>query len=66
MTLFSKPIRDFVEKVTALAHSAADPSAYFPRNSSRFLCPSVLPYELDTPASFSFAAFNGRGLCGGP
>jgi hypothetical protein len=22
----------------------------------------VLPYELDTPASFSFAAFNGRGL----
>src|SRR6266481_5707145 len=23
----------------------------------------LLPYELDTPASFSFAAFNGRGLC---
>jgi hypothetical protein len=22
-----------------------------------------LPYELDTAASFSFAAFNGRGLC---
>jgi hypothetical protein len=28
VALFSKPIRDFVEKVTALAHSAADPSAY--------------------------------------
>ena len=28
LALFSKPIRDFVEKVTALADSAADPSAY--------------------------------------
>jgi hypothetical protein len=28
VALFSKPIRDFVEKVTALADSAADPSAY--------------------------------------
>jgi hypothetical protein len=50
-----------VEKVTALAHSAADPSAYATQLLAR-LCPSVLPYELDTPASFSFAAFNGRGL----
>jgi hypothetical protein len=57
----SKPIRDFVEKVTALAHSAADPSAYATQLLAR-LCPAVLPYELDTPASFSFAAFNGRGL----
>ena len=62
VALFSKPIRDFVEKVTALAHSAADPSAYATQLLAR-LCPSVLPYELDTPASFSFAAFNGRGLC---
>ena len=62
VALFSKPMRDFVEKVTALAHSAADPSAYATQLLAR-LCPSVLPYELDTPASFSFAAFNGRGLC---
>ena len=62
VALFSKPIRDFMEKVTALAHSAADPSAYATQLLAR-LCPSVLPYELDTPASFSFAAFNGRGLC---
>ena len=62
VALFSKPIRDFVEKVTALAHSAADPSAYATQLLAR-LCPGVLPYELDTPASFSFAAFNGRGLC---
>jgi hypothetical protein len=61
VALFSKPIRDFVEKVTALAHSAADPSAYATQLLTR-LCPAVLPYELDTPASFSFAAFNGRGL----
>ncbi len=60
--VLSKPIRDFVEKVRALAHSAADPSAYATQLLAR-LCPSVLPYELDTPASFSFAAFNGRGLC---
>ena len=61
MALFSKPMRDFVEKVTALAHSAADPSAYATQLLAR-LCPGVLPYELDTPASFSFAGFNGRGL----
>src|SRR6201981_1552620 len=61
VALFSKPIRDFVEKVTALAHSAADPSAYATQLLAR-LCPGVLPYELDTPAAFTFAAFNGRGL----
>lgn len=61
LALFSKPIRAFVEKVTALAHSAVDPSAYAMQVLPR-LCPSVLPYELDTPSSFSFAAFNGRGL----
>jgi hypothetical protein len=61
MALFSKPMGEFVEKVTALAHSAADPSAYATQLLAR-LCPAVLPYELDTPASFSFAAFNGRGL----
>ena len=61
VALFSKPIRDFVEKVTALADSAADPSAYATQLLAR-LCPGVLPYELDTPAAFTFAAFNGRSL----
>jgi hypothetical protein len=61
LALFSKPMCEFVEKVTALAHSAADPSAYATQLLAR-LCPGVLPYELDTPASFSFAAFNGRSL----
>ncbi|MGA8037799.1 MAG: DUF4331 family protein [Candidatus Acidiferrales bacterium] len=59
--LFSKQMRDFVEKVSALAHSAADPSAYATQLLPR-ICPGVLPYELDKPASFSFAAFNGRAL----
>jgi hypothetical protein len=59
--LFSEQMRDLVEKVTALAHSAAEPSTYAPQVLAR-LCPGVLPYELDTPASFSFAGFNGRGL----
>ena len=61
VALFSRPIRDFVEKVTALAGSAADPSAYATQLLGR-LCPGVLPYELDTPAAFTFAAFNGRAL----
>ena len=42
--------------------SGRDPSAYATQLLAR-IRPSVLPYELDTPASFSFAAFNGRGLC---
>ena len=62
VALFSKPMRDFVEKVTALAGSAADPTVYATQLLAR-LCPAVLPYELDTPSSFSFAGFNGRGLC---
>src|SRR5579862_9935946 len=62
VALFSKPMRDLDRKSTRLAHSAADPSAYAAQLLAR-LCPAVLPYELDTPASFTFAAFNGRGLC---
>ena len=61
VALFSKPMREFVEKVIGLAHSAVDPSAYTTQLLAR-LCPGILPYELDSPASFSFAAFNGRGL----
>ncbi|MFY9690072.1 MAG: DUF4331 family protein [Candidatus Acidiferrales bacterium] len=59
--LFAKPIADFVEKVTRLANSAADPSEYAKQLLAR-ICPTVLPYELDTPASFSFSGFNGRAL----
>ena len=61
IALFSKPIADFTEKVTRLANSAANPTAYAKQLLAR-ICPSVLPYELDTPACFSFSGFNGRAL----
>jgi len=59
--LFSKPIADFAEKVTRLANSTADPSEYAKQLLGR-ICPTVLPYELDTPACFGFSGFNGRAL----
>ena len=59
--LFSKPIANFAEKLTRLANSAADPSAYAKQLLAR-ICPTVLPYELDTPACFGFSGFNGRAL----
>jgi hypothetical protein len=46
---------------TRLADSAADPDDYARRLIER-LCPVALPYELDTPATFAVAGFNGRGL----
>jgi hypothetical protein len=61
VTLFSKPISDFTEKVTRLANSAANPSEYANQILAR-ICPTVLPYELDTPAYFNVAGFNGRAL----
>jgi hypothetical protein len=61
VTLFSKPITDFTEKVTRLANSAANPSEYANQILAR-ICPTVLPYELDTPAYFNVAGFNGRAL----
>ena len=59
--LFSQHMIDFTAKLTTLAHSAANPSDYAQRLIAR-ICPTVLPYELDTPATFNFASFNGRAL----
>jgi hypothetical protein len=61
VALFSKPMGDFAEKVFSLAGSASKPSEYAKRLVAR-ICPTVLPYELDTAACFGFAAFNGRAL----
>ena len=47
--------------LTRLAGSAADPQEYAKRLIER-LCPTTLPYELGTAASFDFAGINGRGL----
>src|SRR5260370_16788673 len=51
VALFSKPIREFVEKVPALAHSAAAPSPYPPPLLAR-PSPPLPPYQLTPPPSF--------------
>ena len=58
---FSGQIGGIAERLTGLAGSAPDPPAYALRLIAR-LCPTTLPYELDTAAAFDFAGFNGRGL----
>ncbi len=58
---FGPHIGQFAEKMTGLAGAAADPNEYAERLIAR-LCPTTLPYELDTAASFGFAGFNGRAL----
>ena len=58
---FSGQIGGIAENLTRLAGSASDPSDYAKRLIAR-LCPTTLPYELDTAAAFDFAGFNGRAL----
>ncbi|HEV2673017.1 MAG TPA: DUF4331 family protein [Aliidongia sp.] len=58
---FAPQIGQVAEKVTALASSASSPADYAKQLVAR-LCPTTLPYELDTAAAFDFAGFNGRGL----
>ena len=58
---FSAQIGKVAEQLSGLAGSAADPIAYAKRVVAR-LCPVVLPYDLDTAATFDFTGFNGRGL----
>lgn len=61
LSRLSGPIGGFVEQLTRLAGSAADPTNYAQRLLGR-LCPITLPYELDTVAAFDFSGFNGRSL----
>jgi Domain of unknown function (DUF4331) len=58
---FSGQIGAFVAKLTALAGSADDPNEYAQQLIAR-LCPTTLPYRLDTDAAFDFTGFNGRAL----
>ncbi len=58
---FAKSIADFAEKMTTYAGSTEDPSEYGKLIAAR-LCPDTLPYELETPAAFQVASFNGRAL----
>jgi len=58
---FSSVIAGFSEKMTTYARSAANPAEYGKQIAGR-LCPTTLPYELGTPASFQQDIFNGRAL----
>jgi Domain of unknown function (DUF4331) len=58
---FSSQISEVVEKVTKLARSAANPAEYAKELIAR-ICPTTLPYTIDSEAFFGLAGFNGRGL----
>lgn len=58
---FGTQIAEVANRITEIAGSAADPSAYAQRLVDR-LCPGVLPYQVGTDAGFDYAGFNGRAL----
>ena len=58
---FAAQIGEVAGKLTGLAGSAANPADYARQLVAR-LCPTTLPYELDTAAAFDVAGFNGRAL----
>jgi hypothetical protein len=58
---FIAQVGKVAERLTALAGSSASPAGYAKQLTAR-LFPTVLPYELGTPAAFDFAGFNGRTL----
>ncbi len=58
---FASQIGAAIQGVTTLAGTASDPAAYAEQVLARFGA-LTLPYELGTPAAFSFAQFNGRAL----
>jgi hypothetical protein len=58
---FAGQIGSVAEQLTRLAGSARNPADYA-KQLVRRLCPTVLPYTLDTDAAFDFTGFNGREL----
>jgi hypothetical protein len=58
---FSGQIGSVVEKVTRLAGSATNPADYAKELVAR-ICPTTLPYKIDSDAAFEVTGFNGRGL----
>ena len=61
IALFAPQIGLVAEKLSRLAATATNSNDYASQLTGR-LCPTTLPYELDTAAVFSFAGFNGRPL----
>jgi hypothetical protein len=56
-----EPIADLIAATVAASHTAADPAGYG-RTVARQLFPDVLSYVVGTPATYGFAASNGRPL----
>ena len=54
-------IAESIARVVAASGTAEDPRAYGEKVAHRFF-PNILPYEVGTPAAFSFADWNGRSL----
>lgn len=61
LTLFGPHIGNYAGKLAGLSGFVHDPAAYATRLVNR-VCPTTLPYELDTEAGFYYADINGRGL----
>jgi hypothetical protein len=59
--LFGKPIAGFTSKLAARAGAVSDPDEHGISVANR-LCPSMLPYELGSEATFTATRFNGRPL----
>jgi hypothetical protein len=60
-TPFVTQVRQVIEGLVGLAGSTTHPADYAKQVTDR-LFPTMLPYELDTSATFAFTGFNGRAL----
>jgi Domain of unknown function (DUF4331) len=60
-TPFVTQVRQVIERLVGLAGSTAHPADYAKQVTDR-LFPTMLPYKLDTSATFAFTGFNGRAL----
>ncbi len=58
---FGAVISGAIAGVVSAYGTAGDPRAYAEKVAHR-CCPNILPYEVGTPAVFSFAEWNGRSL----
>ncbi len=61
LALIGGQIAAVTEELTTLAASAAEPRSYAER-LAKFLCPSIMAYELGTAAGYDFIGVNGRAL----
>jgi len=58
---FAGQLEELIAQWTSLAGSVRHPRSYAQRLTAKLL-PTMLPYELDSDAAFSYASFNGRDL----